>query len=148
MSAQRRPIADLAEEHLRRSGVRTTRARRLVLEKLSREGGPHTADEINILLGSAVPVSSLYRTLSVLSTNGALERFHDGAGNARYELAEWLTGHHHHITCTQCGTTRDIDFAQETETTIRRFADEAGASAGFRVSGHRLDLEGLCSQCQ
>ena len=148
MSAQRRAIVDLAEEHLRRSGVRTTPARRLVLERLSRARGPHTADEINMLLRSAVPLSSLYRTLSVLSSSGVLERFHDGAGVARYELAEWLTGHHHHITCTRCGSTRDIDFSKETETTIRRFADQAGAAADFRVTGHRLDLEGLCSQCR
>jgi len=139
---------DLAEERLRTSGVRTTRARRIVIEELIRVDGPRTAEEINKLLKSTVPLSSLYRTLSVLSSSGVLERFHDGAGVARYELAEWLTGHHHHITCTRCGSTQDIDFDAPTESTIRQFADDAGRTAGFEVTGHRLDLEGLCRRCR
>lgn len=148
MSTQRQPTVDLAEERLRSSGVRTTRARRLVIEKLIRVDGPHTAEEVGKLLRSAVPLSSLYRTLSVLTASGVLERFHDGAGVARYELAEWLTGHHHHITCSNCGSTQDIDFSPETESTIRRIADDAGETVGFAVKGHRIDLEGLCPQCR
>jgi Fe2+ or Zn2+ uptake regulation protein len=84
----------------------------------------------------------------VLTASGVLERFHDGAGVARYELAEWLTGHHHHITCSNCGSTQDIDFSPETESTIRRIADDAGETVGFAVKGHRIDLEGLCPQCR
>jgi len=148
MSTQRQPTVDLAEERLRSAGVRTTRARRLVIEEFIRVDGPHTAEEIGTLLRSAVPLSSLYRTLSVLTASGVLERFHDGAGVARYELAEWLTGHHHHITCSNCGSTQDIDFSSETESTIRRISDGAGAAAGFAVTGHRIDLEGLCPQCR
>ena len=148
MTAQRRPTVDLAEERLRTSGVRTTRARRIVIEELIRVDGPRTAEEINKLLKSTVPLSSLYRTLSVLSSSGVLERFHDGAGVARYELAEWLTGHHHHITCTRCGSTQDIDFDAQTESTIRQIADDASRIAGFEVTGHRLDLEGLCRRCR
>ena len=148
MTAQRRSTVDLAEERLRTSGVRATRARRIVIEELIRVGGPRTAEELNKLLRSTVPLSSLYRTLSVLSSSGVIERFHDGAGVARYELAEWLTGLHHHITCSNCGSTRDIDFSPETESTIRRIADDAGETVGFAVKGHRIDLEGLCPQCR
>ena len=148
MNAQRRSTVDLAEGRLRDSGTRTTRARRLVIEKLSRVTGPRTAEEISGLLKSEVPLSSLYRTLAVLSSSGVLQRLHDGAGTARYELAEWLTGHHHHISCTKCGTTHDIDFSAQTEEAIRRLADEAGDSAGFEVTAHRIDLEGVCSQCR
>lgn len=148
MDAQRRPTVDTVEERLRASGVRTTRARRLVIEKLIRADGPRTAEEISKLLRSAVPLSSLYRTLSVLSSNGILERFHDGAGVARYELAEWITGHHHHITCGNCGSTRDIAFEGDAESVIGRIAAEAGRRTGFEVTGHSLDLEGLCPNCR
>ena len=128
--------------------MRTTRARRLVIEKLSRVSGPRTAEEISSLLKADVPLSSLYRTLSVLSSSGILHKFHDGAGNARYELAEWLTGHHHHITCMRCGATHDVDFSSKAEETIRSLADEAGASAGFEVKAHAIDLQGLCGRCR
>jgi len=118
------------------------------MQELSNVDGPRTADEIFKLLRSTVPLSSLYRTLSVLSASGVLDRVHDGEGVARYELAEWLTGHHHHITCSRCGSTQDIDFAPEVETTIQQLAEEVGGAAGFEVTGHRLDLEGLCSLCR
>lgn len=147
MDAQRRPTANSVEERLRASGIRTTRARRLVLEKLIRVNGPRTAEEISKLVISTVPLSSLYRTLSVLSAAGILKRFHDGAGVARYELAEWLTGHHHHITCTNCGYTQDIDFEGDAEEAVSQIAADAGQRTGFEVTDHRLDLEGLCPNC-
>jgi len=148
MDAQRRPTANSVEERLRASGIRTTRARRLVIEKLISVNGPRTAEEISKLLISTVPLSSLYRTLSVLSTAGILTRFHDGAGIARYELAEWLTGHHHHITCTNCGSTQDIDFDGDAEKAVGQIAADAGQRTGFEVTDHRLDLEGLCPNCR
>jgi Fe2+ or Zn2+ uptake regulation protein len=120
----------------------------LVIEKLIRANGPRTAEEISNLLKSAVPLSSLYRTLSVLSSNGILQRFHDGTGVARYELAEWLTGHHHHLTCTNCGSTQDIDFDGDAEKAVSRIAADAGQRTGFEVTDHRLDLEGLCPNCR
>jgi Fe2+ or Zn2+ uptake regulation protein len=148
MDAQRRPTANSVEERLRASGIRTTRARRLVIEKLVGVNGPRTAEEISKLLKTSVPLSSLYRTLSVLSSAGILERFHDGAGVARYELAESLTGHHHHITCVNCGTTQDIDFTGDAEQAVGRIAADAGRRTGFDVTNHRLDLEGLCPSCR
>ncbi len=144
MDSQQRSA--LAAERLRSSGVRVTAARRLVIEALSATDGPRTAEELNADV--AIPLSSLYRTLTVLTSSGILRRVHDGSGTARYEYAEWLTGHHHHIRCTDCGLTQDIDFSPETEATIRRLYETAGAALGFDVTDHRLDLEGRCPECR
>lgn len=137
-----------ARERLRQQGLRSTPARRLVLEALHRSDGPQSPAELNAALNGQVPVSSLYRTLTVLESVGVLDRHHDLAGLVRFEFAEWLAGHHHHLTCLACGDTSDVDFSPDLEREITRLAAAAGAGASFRVQRHRLDMEGLCARCR
>lgn len=139
-------FSKLAREALDR-GVRLTRARRLVLEALWRAGGPRSAADLDRLLRRRVPLSSLYRTLAGLEGAGLLDRYVDATGVARYELAEGLTEHHHHLTCVRCGTTEDVSLGQELERRIAEIASAAGEDRAFRVDGHRLDLEGRCARC-
>ena len=147
MNQQRRDTVAAAQDRLSKAGIRATRARRAVLDALEGGSGPRTADELHRLLPD-IPLSSLYRTLSVLAAGGVLQRVHDGSGTARYELAEWLTGHHHHITCLDCGVTEDIDFSSGDEARINAIAEAVGTSHGYAVENHRLDLEGLCRSCR
>ncbi len=137
-----------ARERLRQQGLRSTRARRLVLEALHRSDGPQSPAELHAALGGQVPVSSLYRTLTVFESVGIVDRHHDLSGLVRFEFAEWLAGHHHHLTCLACGDTSDVDFSADLEREITRLAAAAGAGASFRVKRHRLDLEGLCVRCR
>jgi Fe2+ or Zn2+ uptake regulation protein len=141
-------MATKVESRLAAHGVRSTRTRRRVTECLHNADGPLTAAEIHDLIADEVPLSSLYRTLAVLSECEVLTRFHDTAGTARFELAEWLSGHHHHLICVECGETIDLDLPPELEETINELAGQATADLGFTVSGHRLDVEGLCRRCR
>lgn len=133
--------------HLADSGIRFTRGRRLVVEALEQAPGPRSAAELHDRLGGAVPLSSLYRSLGVLEDAGVLERIHDPNGLARYELAEWLSGHHHHLVCVECGTARDIELGEGLERSVARLARTLAGELDFRVSGHRLELEGMCETC-
>ncbi len=144
------PPADRAEQavaHLLSGRVRSTPARRLVIRALADSDGPMTAAELHRSLHSAIPLSSLYRNLAVLEQAGVLSREHDAAGVARYELAEWLTGHHHHLICAGCGEVRDVAIPPETEHTITSLVGRVAGRAGYRVSGHRIDIEGTCPAC-
>ncbi|MBM3696048.1 MAG: transcriptional repressor, partial [Actinobacteria bacterium] len=123
-------------------------ARRLVVEALSRAAGPLAAGDLHERLGGRVPLSSLYRTLAVLEEAQVLTREHDAAGVARYELAEWLLGHHHHLVCSVCGEVRDVGVDPAVETTITRLVARVAADAGYRAAGHRLDIEGTCAACR
>jgi Fe2+ or Zn2+ uptake regulation protein len=120
----------------------------LVIETLSASPGPQSAADLASAIGSAVPISSLYRTLSTLEETEIVERFPDQTGVARYELAEWLTGHHHHMTCIECGATSDVAVPGDLETTVIEIVSEVGKRFDFDVTGHRLDLQGVCSQCR
>jgi Fe2+ or Zn2+ uptake regulation protein len=127
--------------------VRFTAARHHVVDALARATGPMTAADIHGRLRGRVPLSSLYRTLAVLEEAQVLAKEHDAAGIARYELAEWLVGHHHHVVCTICGEVRDAAVDPATEATIGRLVQRIAAAAGYTATAHRMDIEGTCTSC-
>ncbi len=144
-------LADLHRRvaaRLDETGVRYTRGRRAVVAALATAGGPLSTAELHAGPAAGVPLSSLYRTLTVLGDAGVIHRVHDTAGLARYELAEWLLGHHHHFVCDECGAASDFDVDAGLEAELEALAARMGAAAGFEVAGHRLDLEGRCEMCR
>jgi Fur family ferric uptake transcriptional regulator len=133
--------------HLAERDARFTRSRRQVVRFLHAAEGPLSASGLHAGLDGAVPLSSLYRTLSVLEEAGVLAREHDADGTARYELAEWLTGHHHHLVCLRCGAIEDVEIDTESEAEMSALVARIAADRGFAASGHRIDIEGRCPRC-
>lgn len=125
---------------------RYTPGRRALVEALGAGGRPLTLPEI---LGAVAGLaqSSAYRNLSVLEHAGVVHRVAAPGEFARYELAEELTGHHHHLVCTECGAVADVDVPPQIERTFDQTLGPIAAEAGFELSGHRLDLLGRCSGC-
>jgi Fe2+ or Zn2+ uptake regulation protein len=145
---QRNDTLTAAEHRLEGEKLRLTPARQLVIETLNGSSGPQSAADLAAALAGSIPLSSLYRTLSVLEKTDVIERFPDQNGVARFELAEWLTGHHHHMTCVVCGATSDVGVPGDLEATVADLVSEVGRRFAFEVTGHRLDLQGVCSQCR
>ena len=127
---------------------RFTMARRLVVRTLADAGGPMTAGDLHERLREDIPLSSLYRSLAILEGARVLAKEHDTSGIARYELAEWLSGHHHHLVCNSCGEVRDVIVPPDTEHTITDLVERIASRAGYRATGHRIDIEGTCRACR
>jgi Fur family ferric uptake transcriptional regulator len=73
---------------------------------------------------------------------------HFGAkGLTRYELAEWLTGHHHHLVCVVCGSVEDVEIPTAYESQVRGLVDTISAIASFTPLNHALEVEGRCARC-
>lgn len=140
-------LLDRAAERLADRRARLTPTRRRLLEVLEASPGPRTVPELQAQL-TDVPTSSLYRALTSLEEAQVVIRLRDAAGTGRYELAEWITGHHHHITCTVCGSTEDVAVDEHLEATIGRLLSDVAGEHGFRISGHRIEIEGVCRACQ
>ncbi len=136
------------ESLLQGEGIRFTPARRLVVRALGEAAGPQTAGDLHTTLGRDLPLSSLYRTLAVLEDARVLAKEHDGGGVGRYELAEWLVGHHHHLVCLSCGEVRDVGIDPQTEKAIARLVEAVAGGTGYRATGHRIDIEGTCAACR
>jgi len=137
----------LIDTRLTEAGFRFTRARRLVVRALAESPGPRITADLHAALSDEVPLSSLYRTLSVLEGAGILAREHGSDGVARHELAEWLTGHHHHLICTGCGVVQDAAPDPAVEREIVGLVARIAAVAGYRATDHRIDIEGTCAAC-
>ena len=52
-------------------------------------------------------------------------------GLARFELAEWLTGHHHHLVCVDCNQVVDVELDAESERVLAVLAESAGRDRGL-----------------
>ena len=69
-------------------------------------------------------------------------------GAQRYELAEDLTGHHHHVICTKCGMIRDFTLDRRLERSLDAAFNEAARDAGLRPGHHDIDIYGTCTDCE
>jgi Fur family transcriptional regulator, ferric uptake regulator len=136
----------LAATRLRHDGQRYTSSRRGIVEALEAAGQPLTIPEI---LGNSgeLAQSSVYRNLTILETAGVVVKVVTNSEWGRYELAEDLTGHHHHLICSVCGAVRDIIVPPELELSIGALLEQVAATTKFTIDEHRLDLVGRCEEC-
>jgi Fe2+ or Zn2+ uptake regulation protein len=141
-------LEQAVEQRLEAEGFRLTPGRRSTVEALATMHGPRTAAEIHERVGSTVPLSSLYRSLAVLTDADVLSSQHGSDGIVRFELAEWFTGHHHHLVCTSCGTVVDVTPTADEEKAMEQIVRNMTRESGFEVSGHRFEIEGTCRACQ
>lgn len=131
---------------LRDAGQRYTGQRRRLVEILSLARRPLSIPDI--LRGRrGLPQSSVYRNLSDLVDAGVVRRIVTEEDFGRYELAEDLTEHHHHVICSVCGRARDVTLPVEVERTLDRTLDIVARRTGFTGVEHRLDLVGVCPDC-
>ncbi len=135
------------ETRLREHDIRFTKGRRAVVDVLGRAPGPMSAAELDEELSAEVPLSSIYRTLSVLEDAGVVVNHLGAKGLTRFELAEWLMGHHHHLVCIDCGSVSDIDIPSSKEESVRGLVSEIAALASFSATDHALEIEGRCARC-
>jgi Fe2+ or Zn2+ uptake regulation protein len=140
-------IHELVEARLRRADLRYTAGRRALVELLADAGHPVSIGDIGDRLPQ-LPRSSAYRNLVDLQSAGVVRRVAASDEFARFELAEDLTEHHHHLLCVGCGKVTDVTPSSTFERQVSRTVDELAIDLGFEPHGHRLDVIGLCSGCR
>jgi Fe2+ or Zn2+ uptake regulation protein len=139
-------IHAVVEARLRSVGQRYTPKRRALVAALTDARSPVAVPELTVEPG-LLPQSSLYRNLAVLEQAGAVRRVVLDERTARYELAEDLTQHHHHLVCGSCGAVEDVAVPPELERQVERSLEELVGRTGFSAVGHRLDVFGTCRRC-
>jgi Fe2+ or Zn2+ uptake regulation protein len=125
---------------------RYTAGRRALVTALKAAGRPITLPDI-LAAVPGVPQSSAYRNLAVLEGAGVVHRVMGPGDFARYELAEDLTEHHHHLVCSECGSVVDVSMPARLERALEKTLEALATEAGFEVDAHRLDLLGRCAAC-
>jgi len=140
-------LHELVKSKLADRDVRYTRGRRSVVTAIQMASGPRTAAELRDHAVKDVPTSSLYRTLVILEECDVVRKQHGPDGVARYELAESLTGHHHHVVCVACGAIEDVSVPKPAEQQLNAIVKSLGSQVAFRVLDHVLEVEGVCPHC-
>jgi Fur family ferric uptake transcriptional regulator len=88
--------------------------------------------------GANVGLTTVYRHLQVLTEQGTLDTIRDASGETLYRQCG-STGHHHHLTCRECGTSVEVEGRA-----VEQWASRVAAEAGFTAVDHTVELFGLC----
>jgi Fe2+ or Zn2+ uptake regulation protein len=137
----------VAEHRLRQIDQRYTTGRRAIIELLVRAGHPVSIEDIAERL-PGLPRSSAYRHLTNLQAAGLIRKVTANDEYTRFELAEDLTEHHHHLLCLNCGKVTDVTLPAGLEQQVTAAITNLAYAEGFQAHSHRLDMLGLCAACQ
>ena len=85
--------------------------------------------------------STVYRTLNLLQEAGLIRKVARANDREVYEH-DYGYPQHDHLICKKCGEM--IEFSNEM---ISEVLEKVATELGFRMSGHRLEVEGVCADC-
>ncbi|MGB5702285.1 MAG: Fur family transcriptional regulator [Polyangiales bacterium] len=132
-------------DYMARHGLRSTEQRRVVTEMFFESDGhlsiEDLLDEVRVK-EPRIGYATVYRTLKLLKECGLAFERHFGDGVSRYEVA-WSDEHHDHLICVECE--KIIEFEDDD---IEGLQHQVAAKHGFRLVRHKLELYGVCPDCQ
>ncbi|SHK82211.1 Fur family transcriptional regulator, ferric uptake regulator [Roseovarius marisflavi] len=135
MSETHAGIENLTEA-LREAGIRVTRQRAALLSVLAAADDHPDAPELHRRAENEVPgisLSTVYRTLSTLESQGVIQRHQFEGAPARFEPVE--AGHHDHMIDVETGNV--LEFCSDR---IEKLQAEIAAELGYEIVHHRMEL--------
>lgn len=138
MTETRSMVAALDE-----AGYRITEPRRAVSRLIAERHGHFTAADLVADARSGrlgIGRATVFRALDLFEDLGVVERLDLPSGEHAYVPCEPI--HHHHVICSRCGRTEEID-----DPGIDTVTRSIGRRTGYRIDSHRLELFGLCPPC-
>ncbi len=133
-------------EFLATKNQRLTQERKTIVEEVFATHEHFDAEQLvdrlaSVRAGRRVSRASVYRTLSLLEEAGMLRKVTRANGRDVYEH-DYGYPKHDHMICEKCR--KLIEFPAEE---IAEILDRVTAQHGFRMTGHRLEVFGVCRQC-
>ena len=134
---------EVLKQHLSKHNLKLTRQREHILNAFLKMEHV-TAEQMYHLLAKKDPhigLATIYRTLKLFCETGLAQERHFGAQAQFDNVAH--KGHHDHMICTSCGKIVEFQNCQ-----IEKLQEEVATKNGFSIQTHKLELYGLCSNCQ
>lgn len=120
--------------------LRTTKQRTNVVAALAGAREFVSAQELHAILGDDAPsLATVYRTLQALERDGTVDSVNRN-GESLYRACG--SAHHHHLVCTGCSVTIEVDGAE-----IEEWATRTAGHNGFVMESHIADIYGRCANC-
>lgn len=139
------PFVRVFGRYLREQGLPVTQQREAVAHVLFSSDGHLSVEEIEERLrrgGERIGKATIYRTLDLLVRSRLAEEHDFGEGFKRYEHRLSRQPEHEHLICLECGAV--TEFKSEK---VREIQQRVAREYGFRPARHRLDIYGLCREC-
>lgn len=134
-------------------GARITGPRSVIIDVMQNSEGHLSASDIYIKaheINPGIGLTTVYRTLDILSQAGIVQKFDFGDGTARFELSDDpdQSTHHHHLVCRSCGKIIDYtDFIKEEVEFLKKTEEELSKKHNFKIEYHMIRFYGLCGEC-
>jgi Fur family transcriptional regulator, ferric uptake regulator len=126
------------------AGYSNTEARKAVCQAVCEAAGQASPMDLLALGRSHHPelgLVTVYRTLDILLSLGFIRKLHTEEGCHTYAAVGH--DHGHHIMCTRCQSVIEFEGCD-----IKSVVAAVEQQTGFKVSGHWLEMFGLCPQCR
>ncbi len=139
--------AESTQGTLKKSGVRLTRQRRILLELIDRSGRHLDAEQLYRLAKERDPKINrvtVYRTLKMLKQGqlvDELDLMHYEGDQHYYETR--LKQEHAHMVCLRCGKIEEF-FGEP----LRKLRRQIETHFGFEIVVARTEVGGYCAHCQ
>ena len=133
------------KDHLRRQGLKSTAQRDDIARVFFASHRHINVEELYNEVKRVNPgigYATVYRTMKLLTECGLAVERHFRDAEARYESAS-EGRHHDHLICEGCG--KIVEFEEERIETLQT---EVARRLGFQITGHKMELYGLCRDCQ
>lgn len=127
-----------------KSGYKNTKQRQAISDLLEISKDPISAEEIYLKLSSkkiSANLSTIYRSLEILEDKGVVTKTVINDGKALYELVK--DEHTHRVICTKCNKMVAVELCP-----IAKMEDELKRTTDFDITGHRIEIYGICSECK
>lgn len=90
-------------------------------------------------------MGTVYRNLELLAKEGAIQKLENAGKQKRFD---GNPRSHYHVRCINCGRVADINIWKKIALEGSIVEDAAKEVTDFEITGHRLELLGLCPRCR
>ncbi|MDR0579879.1 MAG: transcriptional repressor [Campylobacteraceae bacterium] len=134
------------KEILKRNKLKYTNQREIILKTLYCNNEHFTPEGLYFLIREKYPelnvgIATVYRTLNMLEESDIATSISFGTQGKKFELGN--KPHHDHMICKKCGEI--IEFEDKA---IEKRQEQIAKDKGFKLTGHLMQLYGVCTQCQ
>lgn len=116
-------------------GLKCTKQRIMIMERLSKSPVPLTAEEIHERVDMSL--STVYRTVETLCEKGIVNK-HTIRDSDKFYYEMITDKHRHYAICLGCRRMKYVDVCPVHTARVD----------GFTVTGHKLEIYGYCDECR
>jgi len=135
---------DIFKDFLKQHQLRWTPQRKSILKVFLQQKGHVPIDDLHKKIQAQDPtigIATLYRTMKLLMDAGLAE-MHTFNEKTTYEHLYQIR-HHDHLICKVCGKTVEFEHPL-----IEKYQVEVCERHNFTLKSHRMELFGICYECQ